>query len=473
MKFARAAVIVVLCPLLAKGQQPASANDRTTSLSSRVLGESRTIDISLPRDYASTTERYPVIVVLDGEFEHNIAASIARFYASTGMMPKAIAVGVRNTHRTLDMTPPAVMGFTPPPEVEQSGGAKKFLTFLGDELLPYLDKTYRTAPMRVLVGHSLGGLFALHALALRPGLFTGYVVMEPALWWNNERDFNDARAAMGRADATHTRLMLVNTRSMHLDTTQWGGSKPMIREIEVTGETHESMAAAGILAGFRTLFADFRPSTWKPGTRPIAMLLRYDSVAARVGYRVPISANAYEQAIRMSTLARDFDDADRMLQRMRESLGETALVRQLRDFVTEERATPAPEGLIPLVIPARRPTPADAARFLGRWENVGGDQPHEIVVRASGDTIVVHDRILFPSGQLDEGDHQVIQITPNGVLEWGLPWFRGIAALLVLKGEIQSDGTMRVTREPRGWVPRGPGGDDMHRTEVLRRAPTG
>jgi hypothetical protein len=170
----------------------------------------------------------------------------------------------------------------------------------------------------------------------------------------------------------------------------------------------------------------------------------------------------------MSTLARDFDDADRMLQRMHDSFGESDGVRALRAFVSEDRATPAPKGLIPLVIPAKRPTPADASRILGSWESVGGEERHEFTVRASGDTIIVHDRIHFPSGQLDEGDHQVVQVTPDGVLEWGLPWFRGIAALLVLKGEIQPDGTMRVTREPRGWVPRGPG-DDMYRTTVFRR----
>jgi hypothetical protein len=64
----------------------------------------------------------------------------------------------------------------------------------------------------------------------------------------------------------------------------------------------------------------------------------------------------------------------------------------------------------------------------------------------------------------------VIQVTRDGTLEWGLPWFRGIAALLVLKGTIQSDGTMRVTREPRGWVPRGPTGD-MYAVRVFRRVP--
>lgn len=89
---------------------------------------------------------------------------------------------------------------------------------------------------------------------------------------------------------------------------------------------------------------------------------------------------------------------------------------------------------------------------------------------ASGDTIVVHDRLQFPNGDWFESDDPVIQVTADGTLEWGLPWFRGIAALLVLRGRLLPDGSMEVTRQVRGWIPRGPG-PDLTRTERLRRVP--
>ena len=443
---------------------------RRLTLESRVLGETRAFDVSLPTNYASSGERYPVIVVLDGEFEHEIAAAIARFYASSSMLPRTIVVGVRNTDRMRDLTPRAAPGFTVPREASVSGGADRFLDFLEKELVPYIDRTYRTTPMRVLVGHSLGGLFALHALATRPGLFIGYVVMEPATWWNNERELRAARDALQLPAAGRVRLMLVNTTHIAADTTYWGGGAPMVREFSITGETHSSMAAAGMLAALRTMFADFRPSDWRPGTRPIAMLQRYDSLSERIGYAVPIPASAYERAIRMSIHARHFEDAEQALARMERSFGESPESRGLRELMAEERATPLPASFIPLEIPARRPTAADAARFIGRWVNLDDAEAHRIEIRASGDTIIVHDRVRFPSGDVDEGDHQVIQVTPNGTLEWGLPWFRGIAALLVLKGQILDDGTMRVMREPRGWVPRGPG-EEMHAIELFRRVP--
>ena len=137
-------------------------------------------------------------------------------------------------------------------------------------------------------------------------------------------------------------------------------------------------------------------------------------------------------------------------------------------MLAEERMTPVPAGFVPLEIPARRPSPRDAAAFIGRWSNGDQTEVHEVEVRASGDTIIVHDRVRFPGGEWDESDSPVIQVTSEGTLEWGLKWFRGIAALMVMQGRLQPDGSMLVSRQVRGWVPRGPGGD-LTRVERFQR----
>lgn len=439
---------------------------RSFETDSKVLGERRVIEVSLPVGYdADPQARYPVVVVLDGEFEHEVAAAIARFHAATSQLPPLIVVGVNNTNRMRDLTPAPVAGFRPPPEAEAAGGADRFLAYLADELLPYLDSRYRTAPMRVLVGHSLGGLFALHALASRPDLFTGYLVMEPSTWWNNQRELEAARAALGLPAARRARVIMVNGELPGRDTTAWGGAAPMLRGLRVPDETHSSMAAAGMVQGLRTMFADFKPSEWWPGTRPIAMLERYDSLAARVGFQVPIPERSFSLAIRMSLDSRHFDDAERALTRMEQTLGVSDESRTWRDRLARERGTRTPAGFIPLEFPARRPSAREAAAFLGRWETSG----HQIEIRAAGDSIVVRDRVQQgEGGRWVESDDPVIQITADGTLEWGLRWFNGIAALLVLRGRVMEDGTMVVTRQVRGWVPRGPGGD-FGRVDRFRR----
>jgi alpha-beta hydrolase superfamily lysophospholipase len=52
--------------------------------------------------------------------------------------------------------------------------------------LPTVDRDYRTRPYRVLIGHSLGGLFARYALMNRPEVFNGYLIISPSLWWDDQ-----------------------------------------------------------------------------------------------------------------------------------------------------------------------------------------------------------------------------------------------------------------------------------------------
>jgi predicted alpha/beta superfamily hydrolase len=63
-----------------------------------------------------------------------------------------------------------------------SGGAPAFLDFFEHELIPFIDRTYRTNTSdRGLLGHSMGGLFALYAIEQRPALFQRIVAVSPAL----------------------------------------------------------------------------------------------------------------------------------------------------------------------------------------------------------------------------------------------------------------------------------------------------
>jgi predicted alpha/beta superfamily hydrolase len=68
----------------------------------------------------------------------------------------------------------------------KSAEAEAFLSFVAGELVPYIEKNYRTRPYRLLVGHSFGGLFAVYAMIARPRLFNAYIAADPSLYWNNQ-----------------------------------------------------------------------------------------------------------------------------------------------------------------------------------------------------------------------------------------------------------------------------------------------
>jgi tetratricopeptide (TPR) repeat protein len=82
-----------------------------------------------------------------------------------------------------------------------TGGAARFLAFLKDELRPRIEGGYRTAPYRILVGHSLGGLFAIHTLTSAADAFNAYVAISPSLWWDDRRMLRQAETFFaGRSD---------------------------------------------------------------------------------------------------------------------------------------------------------------------------------------------------------------------------------------------------------------------------------
>jgi pimeloyl-ACP methyl ester carboxylesterase len=159
--------MAVLCLVLAS--TPVLAAE---SLISSHLGQPRTFTVHTPDSYASQTARYPVLYVLDGESSHGYSVAVADFLAENALVPEMIVVAVdAGETRMTDFMPAG----------DPSKGAAAFLGFLTEELVPYIDGHYRTAPVRILAGHSLGGLFVTHAFAAKPGAFRGYVAMSPYL----------------------------------------------------------------------------------------------------------------------------------------------------------------------------------------------------------------------------------------------------------------------------------------------------
>jgi predicted alpha/beta superfamily hydrolase len=162
----------------------------TVRILSNVLNESRSLTIAKPASYESGTERYPVVYLLDGEDNFVFTTAIVNFLSDKERIPEMIVVAINSgdpEHRTHDLTPPSQV------EIENrfspsNGGADAFLAFIGDELIPYIDKSYRTRPYKILVGHSFGGLFAIHALVTKPRLFNAYIAIDPTLSWNNEAE---------------------------------------------------------------------------------------------------------------------------------------------------------------------------------------------------------------------------------------------------------------------------------------------
>ena len=155
------------------------------TIKSAVLGEDRPILVRVPPGYERDGQRYPVLYMTDGDAHILHTSGTVAFLARNNRMPEMIVVGIPNTDRTRDLSPTHPKQIPENPNFRTSGGGDKFLKFIETELIPHIEKEYRTQPYRVLAGHSLGGLFAVHAMLSRPELFNAYVAASPALFWDN------------------------------------------------------------------------------------------------------------------------------------------------------------------------------------------------------------------------------------------------------------------------------------------------
>ncbi len=182
---------------LAQDAEPFLSLGETRELHSDVLGERREIIVGVPAGYEGGDETYPVVYLLDGPSHFHHTTGTARFLARNGRMPDVIVVAIPNTDRTRDLSPPVHSDAAP--ARSSAGGADNFLEFIDGELKPFIDENYRTRPYAILIGHSLGGLFANHALVHRPDVFDAYISISPSLWWDEQRLVAQADSAFDHA----------------------------------------------------------------------------------------------------------------------------------------------------------------------------------------------------------------------------------------------------------------------------------
>jgi predicted alpha/beta superfamily hydrolase len=150
------------------------------TIMSEILDQERQILVFTPTGYEAATAEYPVLYLLDGGYHFHHVTGIVQFLSGLGMMPQTIVVAIRNIDRNKDFLP-TYNEFIP-----TSGGGSDFLNFITNELIPFIDGSYRTAPYRILVGHSFGGTFTAYAFLERPELFNAYIACSPYLHWDNE-----------------------------------------------------------------------------------------------------------------------------------------------------------------------------------------------------------------------------------------------------------------------------------------------
>lgn len=238
----KSAIVLVLLGFLASnawaGAHPRSANTplgaeaavpmtRQVDFASTVNGRRYRIQLAMPGS-PPPKQGFPVLYVLDGDGYFGTYAAAVRLRAMAHEISPAIVVGigypdaagdlgVALRRREYDLTPTDADAETKALSANMGGaalefaGADAFLKVLETEVKP---RVAALAPVRaghdILFGHSLGGLFVLHALFTHPESYRTFLALSPSIWWNHEAVLQEERGYVARVEkhAVAPRLML-------------------------------------------------------------------------------------------------------------------------------------------------------------------------------------------------------------------------------------------------------------------------
>ncbi|MCD2258836.1 serine hydrolase [Psychroserpens luteolus] len=148
--------------------------------------------IELPEDYSENTNKtYPVLYYTDAKWHLEILSSCQEF-----ILEDVILVGIsyqldinENLKKDVGVYVSRFRDYSirehSNPEIQkkiQFGQAHKHLDFIRNDIIPYVDKTFRTDPnSRTYFGYSLSGEFGAYILMTQPDTFNNYIIGSPTV----------------------------------------------------------------------------------------------------------------------------------------------------------------------------------------------------------------------------------------------------------------------------------------------------
>jgi len=420
-------------------------------ITSKRLSETREVRVFLPSSYSNSKRRYPVIYTLDGELTGPVVASAVQFMAGSSpipQMPEAIVVAIVNSDRNRDMPVPNAYG---------KKGESNFLAFLTDELIPTVEQKYRTHQLRILVGHSQGGLFAIYALAERPSAFQWYLSMDAPVTGFPEVKPLIEKARVEITKNPNYRGRVVSIEKLYGWRKEWtsfvsGAPKGFYGEqVEIKDETHETLVYKGVYEGLKILFHDHTPTMNKDdrGIFTVATLDQmYKERSQDYGYQVDIPKELLLMTAAQDTAMRYGAEAIDLIKRAIGLYGESSETKRL--MAEAEQA--AKSGRDPRFAEwANLPAP-DAVKmkpFLGSWQMTTERGTESMLFEVYDGAVRTRCTVAPLGGSPFQMDVQFVRVIADGTLQWGLRNGRG-AGIILRTVKLRDEDTLQGTTEPVG-----------------------
>ena len=463
---------IVVATALVTTALPGYAQTRadTIVIRSQILNRDRAAFVALPPSHAATQRTYPVVVVLDGEYNFSNARTITNTLATLGHFPEAIVVAVPNAtnsgqDRVHDMTPPglSVSGSS------RSEGGDRFLDFIERELLATIRTRYRGGGPVVLVGHSSGGVIATYAAATRTASFPVVVSIDAPIHlddhWLAMRLISSAR---GR-EATSLRYVSLETRFGWSDST-WSAliaaapTSWKLRREKLDGESHESMGFLAMYQGLKFAFSDYSivGAPLVPRATATAAFEHYSKLAAEFKTELPPPAPVLRRLIEDLLTEKSTDAARRAFSWLIEGYGAQGDQDELDAMITKIEKLPP----LPVTLAELKATPMPGAEeiqpYVGTWRGRGWLNEQTtwsmtLRIRTEGSRVIAETEGWGPPGTFRPVDY--LKVLPDGLEFGNMNGMRPMGMLVnsgkrsgdVLEGEGQFRGI--VLPLPDGHMP--------------------
>jgi hypothetical protein len=191
-----------------RGDSPEGRGVIITGFQSAILKEERELIIRLPRLYDSA-KRYPVFYVLDGSSLDRPIADKLEVLSSLGYAPEGIVVGIPNMtaeSRQKNLVPPFM--HTDQEDMNSAmGEGDRFLEFIEDEVIPFVNRQYATTT-RIFCGNSRGGLLVMYSLIHKPGLFDARICFSTPFWREDDILIDRVESFLSSAGSVNSFIFL-------------------------------------------------------------------------------------------------------------------------------------------------------------------------------------------------------------------------------------------------------------------------
>lgn len=278
------------------------------TISSSILNENREIQIYLPPSYEKyPNQDYPVIYLLDGENNfHYFTGFVQKLSkAPYPSMPEMIVVGIVNTERSRDLTPTAQRFDSNDKDNKRiegiTGGNMAFFQFLETEVIPDIEKKYRTNGLNIFVGHSFGGITALNHMLNGTKEMQAYIVHDPSIWWDDEvmlkrfqevkgKDFNHKKLFMTQVGDSENKGHLTGHYNGIQKLDMYLQEKPFknlsYHYAQYAGEDHGSVPLKGNLDGLRYVFDGIQVNMKAIPENPNLVKEQYAKLSQNLGFEI-------------------------------------------------------------------------------------------------------------------------------------------------------------------------------------------